>query len=231
MKSTFFICLAMVASAATSAQTFDMKPVPQISVSGQGKVNVEPDQVTISVGIENLGANATEVKKKNDADTEKVVQYLKKANLPKGDVMTQRVSLQPQYDYDKKKYSYRASQTIQVILRDLSRYDELMAGLTDSGVNLIQGVEFQSSKIEQYKSEARVKAMNDAKRKASDYVQPLNQKVGKAISITDNSEIHYPSPVMYKMARAEMAMDSAPETLALGEITVTANVQVNFALE
>ncbi|NMH28829.1 SIMPL domain-containing protein [Flavobacterium silvaticum] len=230
MKNRIFIVLMMLSAGFASAQAIDMKPVPQINVAGQGKVKVTPDQVTISIGIETIGANATDVKKQNDTETEKVVQYLKKANLQKGDVQTQRVSLQPNYDYQKKKYSYRASQTIQVILRDLNRYDEIMGGLTESGINLINNVEFQSSKIEQSKSEARKLAMQDAKNKAQDYVSVLNQKVGKAITISDNSEVHFPSPVMFKMAANAEAADSR-ETLALGDIEVTANVQVSFSLE
>lgn len=218
--------------AGASAQSIDMKPVPQINVSGQGKINVVPDEVKISIGVETIGANASDVKKQNDAETEKVVQYLKKANLPKGDVQTQRVSLQPNYDSDKKKYSYRANQTILVTLRDLSKYDELMAGLTASGVNRINDIEFQSSKIEQYRSEARKLAVQNAKNKAQDYASALGQKVGKAITVNDNSEIDYPRP-MYKAAYAlEMAdAGNARETLAVGEIVVTANAQISFALD
>ena len=106
MKSYVFSALTacIMSSTALLAQTTDGKIQPQISVSGEGKVKVAPDQVTIVIGIENTGSNPTEVKKKNDADTERVVQFLKKQNLPKGDVQTQRVSLNPNYDYEKKKH-------------------------------------------------------------------------------------------------------------------------------
>ena len=74
--------------------------------------------------------------------------------------------------------------------------------------------------------------MKDAKAKAEDYVSVLNQKVGKAVLISDNSQIFIPQPRMYAM-KASMAMDeSAPrETLAIGEIEITANVTVSFGLE
>jgi uncharacterized protein YggE len=60
----------------------------------------------------------------------------------------------------------------------------------------------------------------------------LNQKIGKAILISDNSQTFTPQP-MYA-ARAMMKSDSAGEsreTLAIGEIEVTSNVQVAFVLE
>jgi uncharacterized protein YggE len=40
-------------------------------------------------------------------------------------------------------------------LRDLSQYDALMEGLVNEGVNKIDNVVFQSSKLAQYQSEAR----------------------------------------------------------------------------
>ncbi|MEO8515926.1 MAG: SIMPL domain-containing protein, partial [Flavobacterium sp.] len=85
--------------------------------------------------------------------------------------------------------------------------------------------------IEQYQTESRKKAILDAKQKAVDYASVLNQKVGKAILISDNSQTNYPQP-MYRSAM--MKADSAgeqKETLAIGEIEVISNVQVAFILE
>jgi len=68
--------------------------------------------------------------------------------------------------------------------------------------------------------------------KAEDFVSVLSQKVGKAILISDNSQMYIPQPRMYAM-KTSMAMDeSAPrETLAIGEIEITANVSVSFILD
>jgi len=105
-------------------------------------------------------------------------------------------------------------------------------GLNDAGVNTIQGVEFKSSKMEEYEKEARKKAMLNAKQKAADYVSVLGQKVGKALLITDNSQVYIPQP-MYKGGMMAMAADGGQtrETLAVGEIEVNTNVSVTFALE
>jgi uncharacterized protein YggE len=46
----------------------------------------------------------------------------------------------------------------------------------------------------QYQSEARKLAMKDAKLKAEDYVSVL-AKVGKAVTITDNSQNYQPQPL------------------------------------
>ncbi len=213
------------------AQNQVQEPIPQISVSGEGKIKVAPDQAVITLGVENTGKDATEVKKKNDDTVDAIIKTIKKNGIAANDYQTQNVSLRKNYDYNQKKYNYVASQTITIHLKDLKKYDALMMSLVDAGVNTIQGVEFKSSKIEQYQSEARIKAMLDAKKKAEDYVSVLNQKVGKALQISDNSQVNYPRPVYKTYAVAEMA-DAAPnETLAIGEIEVTANVSVSFELK
>ena len=210
----------------------EIKQVPQISVNGEGKVKVVPDQATILVTVETKGNNAKDVKKQNDVQMEAVLKFIKKMNLAPADYKTQRVSLNSPYDYEKKKQNYVAVQTIEILLRDLLKYDELMEGLVGEGINKIDNVTFQSSKLAQYQSDARKLAMKEAKMKAEDYVSVLGQKVGRAMTISDNSQVYYPQPVYGAMKSMAMSDNAAPrETLAVGEINITANVSVSFILE
>ncbi|OIV40048.1 SIMPL domain-containing protein [Flavobacterium johnsoniae] len=210
----------------------EIKQVPQINVNGEGKVKVAPDQVCISATVETKGNNAKDVKKQNDEKMDAVLKFIKKSNVPTADFKTKQVALNPQYDYDKKKTSYNATQTVEIVLRDLSKYDELMEGLVQQGINRIDNVSFESSKLLQHQSEARKLAIKDAKAKAEDYVSVLGQKVGKAITISDNSQVYHPRPV-YAAMKTEMmdAAGASNETLAIGEIEITANVSVSFILD
>jgi uncharacterized protein YggE len=62
-------------------------------------------------------------------------------NVAAADYKTQRVSLNPIFDYEKKT-TYNAIQTVEILLRDLSQYDALMEGLVNEGVNKIDNVFF-----------------------------------------------------------------------------------------
>lgn len=216
----------------TMSYAQEQKQVPMINVSGEGKVKVAPDQASISISIETKGTKAEDVKRENDKKMDAVLKFIKNSNIAKEDFQTQRISLNPNYDYEKKKYSYVATQTVQILLKDLSKYDALMEGLINEGINRIDNVEFKSSKMLQLQSEARKLAIKEAKAKAEDFVSVLGQKVGKAILISDNSQPYNPQPRMYAM-KASMAMDESAtrETLAIGEIEITSNVSVNFVLE
>ncbi len=231
MKKTILVLTILLTSMATM-HAQETKQIPMINVSGEGKVKVTPDQVVITVSIETKGSKAAEVKTENDKKMDAIIKFIKKSNIAKEDFQTQRVSLNPNYDYDKKKHSYIATQSLQILLKDLSKYDELMEGLVNEGINRIDNVEFKSSKMIQLQSEARKLAVKDAKGKADDFVSVLNQKVGKAFLISDNSQIYVPQPRLYAMKAMDMSMESAPrETLAIGEIEITANVSVSFILE
>lgn len=225
--------LILVTLFGLTAQAQDQKPqVPQISVSGEGKIKVVPDQAVVMVGFQNSGKDAKEVKNLNDEVVDKVIKFLKKTGIPATDYKTNNVSLYKSYDYEKKKYNFQANQSLTITLKDLSKYDEIMMGLNDAGVNTINGVEFKSSKMDDYEREARKKAILDAKQKATDYASVLGQKVGKALLITDNSQVYVPQP-MYKGAVMNMAADAGGqrETLAVGEIEINTNVSVSFALD
>ncbi|MFG4005246.1 SIMPL domain-containing protein [Flavobacterium aquidurense] len=216
----------------TMSYAQEAKQIPQINVNGEGKVKVAPDQVCISATVETKGNNAKDVKKQNDEKIDAVLKFIKKMNVPTADFKTKQVALNPQYDYEKKKTSYNATQTIEIVLKDLSKYDELMEGLVQQGINRIDRVSFETSKLAQIETEARKLAIKDAKLKAEDYVSVLGQKVGKAYTISDNTQVYRPQP-MYA-AMKSMAMDTAGasnETLAIGEIEVVANVSVSFILE
>ncbi len=229
MKKAIVIAFAMFGILLNAQEKLQ---IPQISVSGEGKINVKPDQIVINFGVENLGKDVTEVKKLNDDTVDKVMKFIKNFGIPVTDFKTANVSLNRNYDYEKKKNTYRSSQSLTIILKDISKYDSLMMGLVDNGINTISNVEFKSSKLEEYKSEARKLAIKEAKHKAEDYVSVLNQKIGKAILINDNTQAYFPQPMYMALADKEISENTAPkETLAVGEIEVVATVSVSFILE
>lgn len=230
MKKIFLILTVMTA-VATQAQEKTIQP--QISVSGEGKIKVIPDEAIISIAVETKGEESSKVKKDNDLVIDKVLKYLKTTKINQKDIKTERVSLYPQYDYQKKKNYYMASQTINITLRDLSQYEVIMDELVKAGVNRINGVTFQSSEIEKLKSDARKQAIADAKKKAEDFAGALGQKVGKAILVSDNSQSFYSPPMYRNVAMSADALGGGmeQETLAVGEMEVRTNVNVTFILE
>lgn len=204
-----------------------------VSVTGEGIVRVVPDEVALGIRVEHTGKSAKEVKNMNDAAVNNVLQFCKKMGIDRKDVHTQYLNLNKNYDYQKKEYQYVANQAIRVMLHDLDKYEALVQGLLDSGVNRIDGIQFKISKMEQYESEARKKAVLDAQRKAGEYAGALGQSIGKAISISETMT-NAPMPVFNRaMELNEMAgsgVDAGGSSIAVGEMKITVRVHVMFDL-
>lgn len=225
------IVAIMLLSFGLFTQAQEVKSLPQITVSGEGKMKVAPDYAVISFGVETQGKEAAAVKKTNDATVDDVLRFLKKFGIATNDMQTIGVNLGRLYTGEKNKFNYQAIQNLQVTLRDLKQYDALVMGLVDQGINTISGVEFKATKIEEYKTQVRKLATQDALKRAQDYTSPLQQKVGKAHQISETGSMLYPT-----LQRAEgffsKEADAMPQqTLAIGEIEITAQVTISFVLE
>ena len=231
MKKLVVVLLLFVAV----AQAQETKQIPQITVTGEGKLKVIPDEAFITLAVENNGKEALEVKKKNDEQVAKVLQVIKRFGIAPTDFQTQQVSLYKNYDEASKKQSYVAHQTLTIHLKNLSQYDALLLEVMEAGINSIQGVEFKASQLKVYESQVRKNAMVAAKQKAMDFVSELpGQKVGKALVVLDSSFTQFPRAVFSEMKTYAMAADGievSEETLAIGSLEINVTVTVTFALE
>ncbi len=214
----------------TLAQTDLMGPL--VNVTGEGTVKVVPDGVDIKVSVQTQGKEARNVKSENDETIDKVIKFLRSQGIDSKYIKTEYINLNKNYDYNSKTYNYNASQTLSIILKDLSTYEAIMTGLLNSGINRIDAVQFTSSKMETLEAEARIKAIKNAKEKAQAYANALDQSIGKAVQISEQGS-QAPQPPMYKARMMSMEMDSSGggETIAPGELTIRTKIAVSFELK
>ena len=202
---------------------------PTVEVVGEGIVYATPDMVNISISIEKEGLDLKNLRQKNGEAVAQVLQLLSK-ELPMENFQTSYVSLYKD-DYNKLN-KYRVVQNINIKLEDISKYDNLMNAIFDAGVNRIDGINFGVKNKEKLLQEARVAAIDDARKKALLYAVSLDQNIGKAIQIREvNSHFNDIQPVerMSKMSLGSPA-NGNDNTLAVGKIAIEAQVNVAFEL-
>ena len=202
---------------------------PTVEVVGEGIVYATPDMVNISISIEKEGLDLKNLRQKNGEAVAQVLQLLSK-ELPMENFQTSYVSLYKD-DYNKLN-KYRVVQNINIKLEDISKYDNLMNAIFDAGVNRIDGISFGVKNKEKLLQEARVAAIDDARKKALLYAVSLDQNIGKAIQIREvNSHFNDIQPVerMSKMSLGSPA-NGNDNTLAVGKIAIKAQVNVAFEL-
>ncbi|MGY5850511.1 SIMPL domain-containing protein [Salegentibacter sp. F14] len=226
MKKLLLLTVIMLSMGTIAQET---KMDQGIFVSGEGIVKVVPDQVIIKSQIEHEGVNAKTVKKENDQTVDAILKYLKSQDIAEKNIQTDYVNLNKRYNYNDKSYTYVARQAISITLEDLDQYEEIIGGLLENGLNGISGIQFKSSEVEKHKTEARRRAVLEAKRKAEEFAGALNQEVGKAISIREASGNNF-QPV-YRMADMKISEESgSQQTLSPGEMEISVRVEVGFQL-
>ena len=229
MKKIFYLFTLVLVTFSAMAQN-NNSITPQVNVNGEGSVKIKPDYAVITMGAEIKDLDSAKAKKQNDEIITKMIQVIKKSAIAEKDYQTQRVNLYKTREYQEKKDYFVASQTITITLRSLDNYEKLMADLMAAGANTINGVEFKSTQTEKVATEIRAKAVLNAKKKAEDYASALNQSIGKALIINDQSMVNNPRVYMMKTAMADESA-GMDQTLAVGEIEISTNVNVVFELK
>ena len=220
----YFVLFSLISTMAIA-----QNQTPTVEVVGEGIVYATPDMVNISISIEKEGLDLKNLRQKNGEAVAQVLQLLSK-ELPMENFQTSYVSLYKD-DYNKLN-KYRVVQNINIKLEDISKYDNLMNAIFDAGVNRIDGISFGVKNKEKLLQEARVAAIDDARKKALLYAVSLDQNIGKAIQIKEvNSHFNDIHPVerMSKMSLGSPA-NGNDNTLAVGKIAIEAQVNVAFEL-
>ena len=218
----YFVLFSLISTMAIA-----QNQTPTVEVVGEGIVYVTPDMVNISISIEKEGLDLKNLRQKNGEAVAQVLQLLSK-ELPMENFQTSYVSLYKD-DYNKLN-KYRVVQNINIKLEDISKYDNLMNAIFDAGVNRIDGISFGVKNKEKLLQEARVAAIDDARKKALLYAVSLDQNIGKAIQIREvNSHFNDIQPVE-RMSKMSLGSTGNDNTLAVGKIAIEAQVNVAFEL-
>jgi uncharacterized protein YggE len=166
----------------------------QVSVAGVGKVTYQPDQATVTVGVQvdKVFTADGALRQLNDK-MGKVVAAIKAAGIEAGDIETQAYSLYPQYTYVngvQLPAGYSANQQLSVKVRKLgdnnAQVSAVVAAATQAGANQVNGVVFGVSNLEDLKQQARVAAIADAKSKAGAQASAAGVRLGKILGWWEN---------------------------------------------
>jgi len=228
----FFCSFTQAATELTSALTTE-----QITVSGTGYIEVEPDKVDLSIGLNALEETLQLAKKKVDKEYRKALSVLLDKKVEKKDIRLTVLSSRPEYEWQKNKRIYkghRVSRNLKITINQVDDYPELLQSLVDAGISEINHISPGITDRESAQKSALEKAAINAKGKAKLLASTLNRTLGRAVQIKENGISMPHQPVYRKQARAEMAMadsqNAAPQAM-FGSQRIQANVTVSFLLK
>jgi uncharacterized protein YggE len=217
---------ALPASVPAFAQT--SPPPPTISVTGEAQVSVAPDLAQIDGGVTTEGKTAREASDANNKAMAAILAGLKAAGIADADMQTSRLSLYPQSAPSRPNgpvqiTGYRVGNRVTIRVRDIAKVAGTIDALVTAGANEIGGINFMVSQESKALDEARVRALEDARRKADIYAKAANVRLGTPISISEEGSAG-PAPM-----RAQFKAGAAAQ-VAPGEETLRVSVSVSYEI-
>jgi len=243
MKKLFLLTTAVLIF---SVHTFAQNAIepPLITVTGQAEVRVPPDEDVFTLVIESVEKDMLVANERTDVSVNHVLSIARKNNIKPEDVQTSQISVQPKYNTDNMDseerskvprvlVGYEVSKTVGILLRELSRFDVLMADLLKAGITRLSNLEFRNSQIRKHRDQARVMAIRAAQEKAKLLAREIGQSIGPAYSITEEVDLGYGASAIQAVttSRDTPSESESDSALSPGTIPVTARVTVKFRLQ
>lgn len=211
-------------------------PSRYITVVGRGEVSLVPDIAKISVGTEVAGATVSEGKAEVDSRMEAILAALKDLGVAEEDIQTSHYSIYLEREPVRRVVMeegtsqeeggmYRVSNMLRVTIRDIEQVGEVLDAVVEAGANQMYGVTFTISDDLEWQSEAREKAMADARARAEELAGLADVELGEVLSV---SEVVGSSPVYVEMEAAAMRGGGG---IAPGELEFGSQIQVTFAIQ
>lgn len=202
---------------------------PTVTVTGEAQVSVTPDLAQIDGGVTTEAKTAREASDANNKAMAAILPALKAAGIAENDIRTSRVSLYPQSTQPRPNGAqqiagYRASNRVTVRIRDVAKVAAMIDALVTAGANEIGGINFMVSQESKLLDDARVKAVEDARRKAEIYAKAANIRLGAPISISEDGSDR---PVAARQFKAGAV---AATMIAPGEETLRVSVSVSYEI-
>jgi uncharacterized protein YggE len=203
-----------------------------ISATGTGSAEAAPDLLTLSIGVEcrrdTVGAAYADAGKVSAA----VTAALRDRGVGSQDITTTGLNVRAEVNWQEGRgqtvSGYLASSMLSVRIRELAGASEIIAAAVGAGGNdvRVNGLELGFTNPSAVAARARDAAWNDALTTAQHFASLAGARLGKVVSLTQQSGLQPPVPVV-KMERA-VAADAL--TVEAGESSITATVGVVWEL-
>ncbi|BBX34015.1 LpqG protein [Mycolicibacterium mageritense DSM 44476 = CIP 104973] len=188
----------------------------QVTVVGAGKVSGTPDTLTANVAMEFFAPDVSGALSQSSQRQQAVIDALVGSGVDRKDISTTQVSVQPQFTADgNTPTGYRASNAIDVKIRDLGAASQKLALIANTGgdATRINSVNYSIEDDSDLVRDARARAFDDAKNRAEQYAGLSGLDLGKVISISEESGSTPPPTPMPRMAMESVPVEPGQQTV------------------
>ena len=231
----FCLVVSFLVNSAAFSQTVNNEK-NTLQVSGKGEVTAKPDKSNLTISVETTNQIASTAVSENARKMNKVMEKLK-SQIGKSDkISTTGYNLTPVYTYDEKTRKselsgYRVSNSIIVESKNLNMIGKLIDSATQAGANRIDSLSFDTDKRDEYRKQALVKAVQDARETADIVAKAAGVTIVKITQISPSYEIPIPIYREFALSARGASAPPPPTQIEPGELTVNASVNIVFEIQ
>lgn len=210
---------------------------PQMTVRGQGVVEVDPDRARMQFAVETEAATAAEAGVANAELMDRVMASLRTSEAGReARLETSGYQLQPRYgpmdrDRGREIVGYTARNTLQVITDDVEAVGRLVDLALDGGANRVAGLIFEIRDPEPHRLEALRRAVAQARTEAEVMAEALGMRLGLPAHVEGGAQRPQPRSMVPGFGPQMMMAAEAVETpVEAGRQSVTASVTIRWVL-
>ena len=199
-----------------------------IVVSGTGRVAVAPDIADLRLGVSVTRPTVDTARAEAATTMEAILAAMDAAGIPRSDVRTTLLSVQPRYDYRDGKpptlTGYELANAVEVTVRDLARLGDVVDGALHAGATSMDSLSFRVADPAPVEREARMLAMATARSRADVLAEAAGLTITGVSAVVEGGALPPPGPRM-KAERMMLAADAAtPVEAGSQEIVVSVTV-------
>ncbi len=202
-----------------------------IVVSGTGRVAVQPDVAELRLGV-SINRPTVDAARSEAAGTmEAILGAVETAGVPRRDVRTSLLSVQPRYDYRDGKAptltGYELSNIVEVTVRDLAKLGATIDGTLAAGATSMDSLSFRVADPAPAEREARLLAMGAARARADVLAEAAGLTIVSVSDIVEGGPVRPPTPFP-KGERMMMAAADVATPVEAGALEVEVAVTVTY---
>jgi len=230
LSALLFGCLVCFSVPLLGQDKTVMPQANTVRVGADGKFESDPDTALVQFNISAQEEKLQDANERAARAAEQVRQLLRNNGLGPKDAQVGRFSVDPVYDYKnpkRKLVGYRVSTDISIKLKDFAKVGPIAEGLANMDVTADQSISYTLENIDA----AKVKAVEDAVRRAQDEAAAVARAAGRSLGELSYAAVDVSErlPVL-PMMRAQVAGAAAaapPPTAEFGAQKITVNAHVD----
>ncbi len=226
MKNVLLILTLITSNFLFSQDEKNIHNVPYIEVTGEGKMEISPDEIYLSIFINEADRGKLSMEKLEKdmlrkltdlgIDTDEQVRVLNFNSGFRNRVLGQKINTSKQYE---------------LLLKETKQVPQVYAELEELNISNINLIRVDHSDRESLEMDVKVAAVRSAKEKAERMLEELGNSVGQPLYIKELNQGYYPGSSDFQIRGVASVSNEALPDLDFRTIVIQYNVQVRFAIE